>query len=256
MQKIQRRPITGYAYKLAKSMMPKISATERAALNAGTVGFDRNIYSGNPALEDLKNYSVKLSPEEQAFVDKEVKELCEILNDYQITNDRDFSEEFWTRCRKQGFFGMIIPKQYGGKGFSAHAHSQVVQMISTRSGSASATVTVPNSLGPGELLVRYGTDEQKNYFLPKLAAGDLIPCFGLTAPHSGSDAASMHEAYGEVVERNGQLGIVASFNKRYITLAPVAGVVGLAFTLKDPKGLLKGKGNEGPTIALLERDHP
>lgn len=191
-----------------------------------------------------------------AFVDKEVKELCEILNDYQITNDRDFSEEFWTRCRKQGFFGMIIPKQYGGKGFSAHAHSQVVQMISTRSGSASATVTVPNSLGPGELLVRYGTDEQKNYFLPKLAAGDLIPCFGLTAPHSGSDAASMHEAYGEVVERNGQLGIVASFNKRYITLAPVAGVVGLAFTLKDPKGLLKGKGNEGPTIALLERDHP
>jgi len=237
-------------------MMPKISATERAALNAGTVGFDRNIYSGNPTLEDLKSYSVKLSPEEQAFVDKEVKELCEILNDYQITNDRDFPEEFWNRCKKQGFFGMIIPKQYGGKGFSAHAHSQVVQMISTRSGSASATVTVPNSLGPGELLVRYGTEEQKNYFLPKLASGELIPCFGLTAPHSGSDAASMHEAYGEVVERNGQLGIVASFNKRYITLAPVAGVVGLAFTLKDPKGLLKGKGNEGPTIALLERDHP
>lgn len=182
--------------------------------------------------------------------------MCEILNDYQITNDRDFPEEFWNRCKKQGFFGMIIPKQYGGKGFSAHAHSQVVQMISTRSGSASATVTVPNSLGPGELLVRYGTEEQKNYFLPKLASGELIPCFGLTAPHSGSDAASMHEAYGEVVERNGQLGIVASFNKRYITLAPVAGVVGLAFTLKDPKGLLKGKGNEGPTIALLERDHP
>jgi len=256
MQKIQRRPITGYAYKLAKSMMPKISATERAALNAGTVGFDRNIYSGNPTLDDLKNYSVKLSPEEQAFVDKEVKELCEILNDYQITNDRDFSEEFWNRCKKQGFFGMIIPKKYGGKGFSAHGHSQVVQMVSTRSGSASATITVPNSLGPGELLVRYGTEEQKDYFLPKLASGELIPCFGLTAPHSGSDAASMHEAYGEVVERNGQLGIVASFNKRYITLAPVAGVVGLAFTLKDPKGLLKGKGNEGPTIALLERDHP
>lgn len=151
---------------------------------------------------------------------------------------------------------MIIPKQYGGKGFSAHGHSQVVQKISTRSGSAAGTVTVPNSLGPGELLMRYGTEEQKNYFLPRLASGDLIPCFGLTAPHSGSDAASMSEAYGEVVERNGQLGIVASFNKRYITLAPVAGVVGLAFALKDPKGLLKGKGNEGITIALLERDHP
>lgn len=256
MQKVQRRPITGYAYKLAKSMMPKISATERAALNAGTVGFDKNIYSGNPSLEDLKKYSVKLSPDEQAFMDKEVKEMCEILNDYEISNDRDFSEEFWNRCKKQGFFGMIIPKKYGGKGFSAHGHSQVVQMLSTRSGSASATVTVPNSLGPGELLMRYGTEEQKDYFLPKLASGELIPCFGLTAPHSGSDAASMHEAYGEVVERNGQLGIVASFNKRYITLAPVAGVVGLAFALKDPKGLLKGKGHEGPTIALLERDHP
>jgi acyl-CoA dehydrogenase len=185
-----------------------------------------------------------------------VHELCEILDDHSITENRDMPEEFWNRCKKQGFFGMIIPKQYGGKGFSAHGHSQVVQKIATRSGSAAGTVTVPNSLGPGELLMRYGTEEQKNYFLPRLAAGELIPCFGLTAPHSGSDAASMHEAYGEVVERNGQLGIVASFNKRYITLAPVAGVVGLAFNLKDPKGLLKGSGNEGITIALLERDHP
>jgi acyl-CoA dehydrogenase len=191
-----------------------------------------------------------------AFLDKEVHELCEILDDHSITENRDMPEEFWNRCKKQGFFGMIIPKQYGGKGFSAHGHSQVVQKIATRSGSAAGTVTVPNSLGPGELLMRYGTEEQKNYFLPRLAAGELIPCFGLTAPHSGSDAASMHEAYGEVVERNGQLGIVASFNKRYITLAPVAGVVGLAFNLKDPKGLLKGSGNEGITIALLERDHP
>lgn len=256
MMRIQKRNFTGYAYKLAKSMMPKISPTERAALNAGTVGFDRNIFSGNPSLDDLKGYSIKASPEEQSFLDKEVHELCEILDDYKITEERDFDEEFWNRCKKQGFFGMIIPKQYGGKGFSAHGHSQVVMKVSTRSGSASATVTVPNSLGPGELLMRYGTEEQKNYFLPKLASGDLIPCFGLTAPHSGSDAASMHEAYGEVVERNGELGIVASFNKRYITLAPIAGVVGVAFSLKDPKGLLKGTGNEGITIALLERDHP
>eukprot|EP01035_Chromulina_nebulosa_P026393 gene26393-34540_t len=253
---MSKRGIMSYAYKIAKTMMPKISDTERAALNAGTVGFDRVIFSGNPTLKDLKNYAIKASPEEQAFLDKEVNELCEILDDYKVTADRDMPEEFWNRCKKQGFFGMIIPKQYGGKGFSAHGHSQVVQKISTRSSSAAGTVTVPNSLGPGELLMRYGTEEQKNYFLPRLASGDLIPCFGLTAPHSGSDAASMSEAFGEVVERNGQVGIVASFNKRYITLAPVAGVVGLAFNLKDPRGLLKGKGHEGITIALLERDHP
>ena len=131
-----------------------------------------------------------------------------------------------------------------------------MQKVSTRSGSASGTITVPNSLGPGELLVRYGTEEQKNYLLPLLASGKLIPCFGLTAPHSGSDAASMTEAFGEVVERDGKLGIIASFNKRYITLAPVAGIVGVAFNLRDPKGLLKGNGSEGITIALLERDHP
>lgn len=236
--------------------MPRISDTERAALNAGTVGFDRNIFSGNPSLSDLKKYDLKLSGEEQEFLSTQVEKLCSELNDYKITEDRDLPETFWNRCKQDGFFGMIIPKAYGGKGFSAHGHSQVITKISTRSGSASATVSVPNSLGPGELLMRYGTEQQKNYFLPQLASGDLIPCFGLTAPHSGSDAASMSEASGVVVERNGQLGIMASFNKRYITLAPVAGVVGLAFYLKDPNHLLKGNGHEGITIALLERDHP
>ncbi len=236
--------------------MPKISPTERAALNAGTVGFDKNIFSGNPTLADLKKYDVPRSDELQSFMDNEVQELCELMDDHKITEDRDFPVEFWDKCKKEGFFGMIIPKKYGGKGFSAHGHSQVVQKLSTRSGSAAGTVTVPNSLGPGELLMRYGTEEQKDYFLPKLASGELIPCFGLTAPHSGSDAASMAEAYGDVVERDGKLGIVASFNKRYITLAPVAGVVGLAFQLRDPNNLLKGKGSEGITIALLERDHP
>ena len=146
-------------------MMPTISPTERAALNAGTVGFDRNIFSGNPTLKDLKAYAVKASPEEQAFLDKEVSELCELLDDHKVTEDRDFPEEFWRRCKTQGFFGMIIPKQYGGKGFSAHGHSQVVQKISTRCNSAAGTITVPNSLGPGELLLRYGTTEQKDYFL-------------------------------------------------------------------------------------------
>jgi len=253
---IHSRKISGWLYKVAKGMMPKISPTERAALNAGTVGFDRDIFSGSATLKDLENYKPpQFSADEQSFMDKEVEELCAILDDYDITNKRDMPYEFWEKCKQQGFFGMIIPKEYGGRGFSAHMHSQVVQKISTRCGSAAATVTVPNSLGPGELLMRYGTTEQKDYFLPNLAKGNLVPCFGLTAPHSGSDAASMSEAYGEVVERNGKLGIIASFNKRYITLAPVAGVVGLAFQLKDPKNLLKGQGSEGITIALLERDH-
>ena len=252
----QRQFIFGPIYTMAKKMMPKISDTERAALNAGTVGFDRNIFSGNPSLKDLAQYTVKLTPEEKTFMEKETQEVCEMLDDYQISIDRDMPQDVWDRFKKDGFMGMIIPKQYVGKGFSAHGHSQVVQKIGSASTSASGSVAVPNSLGPGELLMRYGTEEQKNYFLPRLAKGDLIPCFGLTAPHSGSDAASMSEAYGEVVERDGQLGIVASFNKRYITLAPVAGVVGLAFGLKDPKGLLKGTGHEGITIALLERDHP
>jgi acyl-CoA dehydrogenase len=255
-QQNARSFIFGPFYKLAKKMMPKISPTEKAALDAGTVGFDRDIFSGSPTLSQLKKYSVTLSAAEQDFFDKETQELCEVLDDYKISNDRDMPQEFWDRCKSQGFFGMIVPKEYGGKGFSAHGHSQILMKIGTRSSSAAGTVAVPNSLGPGELLLRYGTEDQKKYFLPKLASGDLIPCFGLTAPHSGSDAASMSEAYGEVVERDGQIGIIASFNKRYITLAPVAGVVGLAFMLKDPKGLLKGVGSEGISIALLERDHP
>ena len=205
LQLTQQRGVVGYAYKVAKGMMPKISDTERAALNAGTVGFDGNIFTGNPSLADLKKYVIPTNPEEEAFMKKEVHELCELLDDYKITTDRDMPEEFWKRCKEQGFFGMIIPKKYGGKGFSAHGHSQVVQKVSSRCSSAAGTITVPNSLGPGELLMRYGTEDQKDYFLPRLASGDLIPCFGLTAPHSGSDAASMTEAYGEVIEKDGQV---------------------------------------------------
>ena len=207
-------------------------------------------------MDDLKKYSVALTLEEKKFLDENVHKLCEDLDDYTVVAERDLPLNFWEQCKNEGFFGMIIPKTYGGKGFTAHGHSQVVQMISTRCGSAGATVSVPNSLGPGELLLRYGTQNQKDYFLPRLASGQLIPCFGLTSPHSGSDAASMSEAFGEVVQINGKLGIIASFNKRYITLAPVAGCVGVAFSLKDPKKLLNGVGHEGITIALLERDHP
>ena len=236
--------------------MPKISNTEDAALQAGTVGFDGDIFKGTPTLKQLVNkYDVKLTADEQAYMDNQVEKLCDMLDDYQVIRDRDMPEPVWEFLKKEKFFGMIIPKAYGGLGFSAHGHSQVVTKIASRSGSAAVTVMVPNSLGPGELLMRYGTEEQKNYYLPKLANGEIIPCFGLTGPASGSDAASMRDE-GVVCEVNGVLGVKATFKKRYITLAPVAGVVGLAFKVKDPNGLLKGVGSEGITIALLKRGHP
>lgn len=244
------------AYDLAKKVMPKISPTEDAALKAGTIGFDGDLFKGSPSLKHLiDKYSVELTPDEQKFMNTEVEELCEMLDDYQITRDRDMPPHVWDFLKAKGFFGMIIPKKYGGLGFTANGHSKVVTKIASRSGSAAVTVMVPNSLGPGELLMRYGTEDQKNYFLPKLACGEIIPCFGLTGPASGSDAASMRDT-GTVVMENGQLGIRATFKKRYITLAPVAGVVGLAFNVKDPNKLLNGIGSEGITIALLEKGHP
>ncbi|CAM9411921.1 unnamed protein product [Chrysoparadoxa australica] len=188
-------------------------------------------------------------------MDNEVRELCEMVNDYDISRDRDLPKHVWDYIRQKGFLGMCIPKEYGGKGFSAHGHSQVVQKISCVSGSAAVTVMVPNSLGPGELLMRYGTTLQKDNFLPRLSRGEIIPCFGLTGAASGSDAASMRDT-AVVVEENGVLGMRATFAKRYITLAPVAGVVGLAINLKDPSSLLKGQGAEGITVVLLERGHP
>lgn len=176
-------------------------------------------------------------------------------HDYQMYKDKDLPKPVWDYIREKGFLGMIISKEYGGKSFSAHGHALVVQKISSRSQSVGVSVMVPNSLGPGELLKRYGTTEQKNYFLPKLATGEFIPCFGLTGPPSGSDAASMRDT-AIVVEENGVLGVRATFQKRYITLAPVAQCVGLAVNVKDPNGLLKGKGKEGISVFLLERHHP
>jgi len=253
---VQKRPYIKAGYDLAKKIMPKISATEAAALNAGTVGFDGDLFAGSASLKKLlTKYDVKLSAEEQAFMDGPVTQLCDMINDYQVLRDRDLPENVWQFIKEKGFFGMIIPKAYGGLGFTAHGHSQVVTKLASRSGSAAVTVMVPNSLGPGELLMRYGTEDQKNYYLPRLASGEIIPCFGLTGPASGSDAASMRDT-GIVVEKDGVLGVNATFKKRYITLAPVAGVVGLAFNLKDPQKLLKGVGNEGITIALLKKGHP
>mmetsp|Transcript_121008 Transcript_121008/g.336988 ORF Transcript_121008/g.336988 Transcript_121008/m.336988 type:complete len:799 (+) Transcript_121008:55-2451(+) len=245
------------AYRMAKGVMPAISKTEQIALGCGTIGFDRDIFSGNPSLKHLvATYDPKLSADEQSFLDNEVNALCGLINDHDVVNKKDFTKEAWDYMRDKGFFALKIPKEWGGKGFSTHAVSAILAKLATHCFDANATVAVPNSLGPGELLARYGTDEQKQYFLPRLADGTLIPCFGLTGPHSGSDATSLIQSDAVVEERNGELGIVASFKKRYITLAPVAGVVGLGLNLSDPKGLLKGQGEEGFTVALLERDHP
>lgn len=231
----QARAFIKPAYDLAKRVMPKISSTERAALDSGMVSFDGALFSGAPTTSQLGKYHATLTAEERAFLDNEVEELCELLDDYRVVADMDLPAEAWDFIKRKGFLGLIIPREHGGKGFSAHGHSQVVQKISTRSSAAAVTVMVPNSLGPGELLMRYGTDSQKTYYLPKLASGEMIPCFGLTGPASGSDAASMRDT-GIVTVKDGVLGASVTFNKRYITLAPVAHVVGLAFNLQDPNG--------------------
>jgi alkylation response protein AidB-like acyl-CoA dehydrogenase len=264
MMRQQRRGILGISsavdkrlYRAAKSVMPAISKTEEIALGCGTIGFDRDIFTGSPSLKHLVDtYKPKLTPEEQSYLDVQVSELCALLNDHDVVERKDFSKAAWDYMRDEKFFGMKIPKEWGGLGFSTQAVSQVLAKLGTQCMDANATVAVPNSLGPGELLARYGTPDQKEYFLPRLADGTLIPCFGLTGPHSGSDATSLIQSDCVVEERNGEIGVVASFKKRYITLAPVAGVVGLGLNLADPKGLLKGKGGEGFTVALLERDHP
>lgn len=263
-QQSQSRNIVGLVnaidkriYRMAKGVMPPISQTEQIALGSGTIGFDRDIFTGNPSLQHLiDTYDPKVSAEEQAFIDNQVTELCGLLNDHDVSMQRDFSKEAWDYMRDHRFFGMKIPKEWGGLGFSTHAVSQVLAKLATQCFDANATVAVPNSLGPGELLARYGTDEQKEYYLPRLADGTLLPCFGLTGPHSGSDATSLIESDCVVEMKDGELGVRASFKKRYITLAPIAGVVGLGLNLSDPQGLLGGTGAPGFTVALLERDHP
>ena len=248
--------LTAAAYNLAKKQMPPMSETERVALGCGTVGFDRDIFGGSPSLEHLlQTYEPKLTAEEQAFLDGEVETLCGLLNDHEVTVDKDMSAAAWDYMRDKGFFAMKIPKEWGGKGFSTMAVSSVLAKLGSHCFDANATVAVPNSLGPGELLVRYGTPEQQHYFLPRLADGTLIPCFGLTGPHSGSDATSLIGSYGTVERRDGVLAVPATFDTRYITLAPVAGVVGIGFDLRDPDGLLGESGAEGFTVALLERGH-
>ena len=241
-------------------VMPRLGETERIALEAGTVWWDAQIFSGMPDWEALRRFECKpLSPSEQAFLDGPVTRLCEMLDDWQIEQDRDLPPEVWDFIKRERFFGMVLPERYGGLGMSEIGHSRVVTRIATRSVAAAVTVMVPNSLGPGELLVHYGTEEQKQRYLPRLAEGLEVPCFALTGPEAGSDAAATQsEGIVEWGRWQGEevIGLRLNWNKRYITLAPVATLIGLAFRLKDPHGLLGGPADRGITCALIPRDLP
>jgi len=244
---------------LYQRITPQISDTEKTALEAGTVGWEGELFSGNPQWQKLlAEPKPVLSAEEQAFLDGPVEELGRMVNDWVISHElADMTPETWDFLKKNRFFGMIIPKQYGGLQFSAYAHSMVLQKVASMSPTAASTVAVPNSLGPAELLLHYGTDEQKAHYLPRLAVGLEVPCFALTSPYAGSDATSIPDT-GVVCKKDFHgketLGIRLNFDKRYITLAPVATVVGLAFKLLDPDHLLSEQTERGITLALIPRN--
>lgn len=249
--------INDFLYQRASSSIPKLSKTEEEALNAGDTWLEQDIFTGTPNWDKLAAVKTALSEEEKAFLQNETQGLCDLLDEWEIHQSNDLSESVWNYIKEKGFFGLVIAKEYGGKGFSARAHSEIVMKISSRSGVAAVTVMVPNSLGPGELLQHYGTEEQKQYYLPRLAKGIETPCFALTEPEAGSDATSIQsEAIVVKKKIDGQtvLGLNISLNKRWITLAPVATLIGLAVNLKDPNGLLKGVGKEGITCVLIARD--
>jgi acyl-CoA dehydrogenase len=244
---------------LFKKIMPEMSTTEQEALDAGTVWFDADLFRGNPDWTKLHNYpKPRLSSEEKSFLNGPVEELCAMTNDWQITHeDADLSPQIWQFLKDNKFFAMIIKKQYGGLEFSAYAQSRVLQKLTGVSSVLSSTVGVPNSLGPGELLQEYGTKEQQNYYLPRLAVGKEIPCFALTSPEAGSDAGAIPDTgvicHGEF-EGNTVLGMRLNWDKRYITLAPIATVLGLAFKLRDPDNLIGETVELGITCALIPTD--
>ncbi len=257
----RRKQISAPVLKMFAKVTPTLSETEQTALEAGTVGFEGELFSGKPNWDELlKQPRPELSVEEQAFLDGPVEELCAMLDDWEITHElADLPPNVWEFIKKNKFFGMIIPKQYGGLEFSALAHSAVLQKVSTMSATASSTIAVPNSLGPAELLLHYGSDEQKSHYLPRLAVGEEIPCFALTGPYAGSDATSIPDVgivCKQMVDGVETVGIRLTFDKRYITLAPVATVIGLAFRMYDPEHLLGEKEDLGITLALLPRETP
>ncbi|WP_151743296.1 acyl-CoA dehydrogenase [Acinetobacter calcoaceticus] len=254
--------ITKPAYKTLANSMPSISTTEQEALEAGTSWWEKELFMGAPDWSQFEKYPYPtLSEEEQSFIDNEVELLCSMLNEWEIHHHlKDLPPEVWQFIKDKGFLGLIIPKSFGGKEFSSFAQSRIMSKIASRSLTTAVSCMVPNSLGPGELLMHYGTDAQKQQYLPGLAKGEEIPCFGLTSPEAGSDAGAIPDSgvvcYGEY-EGAQVLGLRMNFSKRWITLAPIATVVGLAFKLYDPEGLLgdKNKTEYGITCALIPASH-
>src|SRR5574340_585978 len=259
---VRRTLVSGTVLKIFRKILPQISATEQEAIDAGTVWWDGELFSGRPDWDKLLAFpKCGLSTAEQAFLDNEVEQLCAMLDDWDITHKRaDLPPEVWQFMKIKGFFGMIIPKRYGGLEFSAQAHSAVIGKLSSRSGTAAVTVMVPNSLGPAELLLHYGTNEQKEQYLHRLARGLEVPCFALTGPLAGSDAGAIPDygvvCHGEFAGQQNVLGVRLTWEKRYITLAPVATLLGLAFKLYDPDHLLGGESDCGITLALIPAGTP
>src|SRR6202049_4112113 len=260
-QAFRRDYITKPIFSWARTALPPMSDTEREALEAGDVWWDADLFTGNPDWSKLLGHPpATLTPEEQAFLNGPVDQLCAMLDDWRINWEwRDLPGEVWDFIKREKFFGMIIPREYGGLGFSPYAHSEVVRKISTRSLTAAVTVMVPNSLGPGELLMRFGTKDQQQQWLPRLADGRGIPCFGLTSPEAGSDAASMVDS-GVICKGNFEgrevLGLRLNWHKRYITLGPVATLLGLAFKAFDPDHLVGSQDELGITVALIPTHLP
>ncbi|HLR33323.1 MAG TPA: acyl-CoA dehydrogenase [Fodinibius sp.] len=254
---VRRTLLTGPLMKLLDAMnfLPTISKTERAAIEAGNVWVDAELFSGKPDLERLANESYpELSDKEQAFLEGPVEKLCAMSDDWEVFVRKGFTDEVWDFLREHKFFGLIIPEEYGGYNFSASAHSAIIAKLNSRCGPLATTVMVPNSLGPAELLMHYGTQEQKDRYLPGLATGEEMPCFALTEPTAGSDAGSM-TAEGEVFKgEDGELYIRLNFEKRYITLAAISTIIGLAFKLEDPENYFNRGKDLGITCALIPSD--
>ncbi len=254
-----RRQVSAGVMRLMEALqfLPTISETEQTAIDAGTVWMEGELFSGKPDFDKtLDQLYPKLTDEEQAFLDGPCEEVCDMVDDWDVHQRGDLSAETWDYLKEEGFFGLIIPEEYGGKGFSVAARSAVVQKLGGHSVPLAITVMVPNSLGPGELLLHYGTDEQQDRYLPRLASGEILPSFALTEPNAGSDAGAM-ESTGEVFEdEDGELKLRLNWEKRYISLAAISGVLGLAFKLRDPENHL-GKGEDlGITCALVPTDTP
>ncbi|NNM58226.1 MAG: acyl-CoA dehydrogenase [Legionellales bacterium] len=261
LDKLRRSLITQPILRFYRRVQPKMSQTEKEAIAAGTVDWDSELFSGKPDWNKLLAYPpASLTEEERAFLDGPVEQLCHMLDDWEITHNLfDLPANIWQFLKENGFFSLIIPKEYGGKAFSAYAHSRVLIKVAGVSVTASTTISVPNSLGPAELILHYGTEEQKKYYLPRLACGDEIPCFALTGPIAGSDAGAMPDkgiiCMG-MFEGKEVLGIRLTWDKRYITLAPVATVLGLAFKLFDPEHLIGAQEELGITCALIPVSTP